>query len=53
MDTDGHNATQLTSFKGVNSVPTWSDNGNLLFVSNRSESWDIWSMKPIAKQAGE
>lgn len=48
MDSDGKNKTQLTAFKGLNISPAWSSDGSITFVSNRGDSWDIWSMMPLS-----
>jgi Tol biopolymer transport system component len=45
-DPDGRKKTQLTAFKGLNFLPAWAPDGRLAFVSNRGDSWDIWTMVP-------
>jgi TolB protein len=49
MDQLGRNATQLTAFLGLNTLPSWSKDGKIAFISNRGDSWDIWSMVPLKK----
>lgn len=49
IDALGRNETQLTGFKGLNHSPDWAPDGRIAFVSNRGESWDIWSMRPVAR----
>lgn len=50
MDIWGKNQTQLTAFSGINISPCWSPDGKTIcFISSRGDSWDIWSMVPLAK----
>lgn len=48
MDLQGRNTTQLTAFQGINVFPAWSpDSKKIVFVSSRSNNWDIWTMVPL------
>ncbi|MCL4467667.1 MAG: hypothetical protein M1591_01865 [Deltaproteobacteria bacterium] len=43
----GRSETQLTEFNGVNAYPIWTPDGKkIIFISNRSGNWNIWSFVP-------
>lgn len=45
IDADGSNRKRITEGKGVNLSPTWSTDGRLYFISNRSGQECIWSSR--------
>lgn len=48
---DGSHATRLTTSGAADWMPTWSTEGTLYFVSDRSGSHRIWSLMPRGLQA--
>ena len=46
IDIDGTNRTKLTSDKYVNLQPSWSPDGSVLFISNRTGTDNIWAVRP-------
>ena len=53
IDMLGRNATQLTAFRGFNAAPAWAPDGRITFVSTRSGSADLWSMRPLQAASPE
>ncbi|MEL7472451.1 MAG: hypothetical protein AAGK04_03970, partial [Planctomycetota bacterium] len=45
VDVDGVAQVNLTKGGSVDMMPTWSTNGQLYFVSNRSGAESLWSME--------
>ena len=45
VDVDGTNMQRLTSTPGHDTLPAYLPNGDLVFRSARTGSWDIWKMK--------
>ncbi|MHC4976389.1 MAG: hypothetical protein ACYTF7_07260, partial [Planctomycetota bacterium] len=44
---DGSSRANLTNGSFVNLSPTWADNGQIFFVSDRTGRDNIWSLRPV------
>ncbi|MGZ6371613.1 MAG: TolB family protein, partial [Bdellovibrionota bacterium] len=45
LATDGSNETELVNSAGINTAPTWTPDGShILFLSDRSGNFDLWSL---------
>lgn len=52
IDADGSHATRLTTSPSAEWMPCWSADGAVYFVSDRSGTNRIWSLKPMLPGSG-
>jgi TolB protein len=48
LDTNGAMKTNVTGGWFLNTMPTWTPDGDVLFVSNRAGVQTVWSLKPFS-----
>jgi Tol biopolymer transport system component len=46
IDLDGNNRRRITDGNGINLSPVWSSDNRVYFVSNRSGTESVWSVRP-------